>query len=195
MKKSKQSNHGLPPLDLRIQDHYEELLTVIKAAKLTGFSKQYIYQQTKSNLLRSCRVKGVMYIKYRHLRSWFIKLPSNHECTFCPASLSLIGLMNLTKRGRCWVLRFVDRYNIRSYYLGNVRRFNLDDSLVAWNIEQTLNPQWITIERASDEFVLKRKILLSIIASQKIRTKCENAQVLVNVKDIKQLKELKQWEE
>ena len=195
MKKSKQSNHGLPPLDLRIQDHYEELLTVIKAAKLTGFSKQYIYQQTKSNLLGSCRVKGVMYIKYRHLRSWFIKLPSNHECTFCPASLSLIGLMNLTKRGRCWVLRFVDRYNIRSYYLGNVRRFNLDDSLAAWDIEQALNPQWITIERASDEFVLKRKILLSIIASQKVRTKCENAQVLVNVKDIKQLKELKQWEE
>ena len=195
MKKSKQSNHGLAPLDLRIQDHYEELLTVIKAAKLTGFSKQYIYQQTKSNLLGSCRVKGVMYIKYRHLRSWFIKLPSNHECTFCPASLSLIGLMNLTKRGRCWVLRFVDRYNIRSYYLGNVRRFNLDDSLAAWDIEQTLNPQWITIERASDEFVLKRKILLSIIASQKVRTKCENAQVLVNVKDIKQLKELKQWEE
>ena len=99
MKKSKQSNHGLAPLDLRIQDHYEELLTVIKAAKLTGFSKQYIYRQTKSNLLRSCRVKGVMYIKYRHLRSWFIKLPSNHECTFCPASLSLIGLMNLTKEG------------------------------------------------------------------------------------------------
>ena len=195
MKKSKQSNHGLPPLDLKIQDHYEELLTVIKAAKLTGFSKQYIYQQTKSNLLGSCRVKGVMYIKYRHLRSWFIKLPSNHECTFCPASLSLIGLMNLTKRGRCWVLRFVDRYNIRSYYLGNVRRFNLDDSLAAWDIEQALNPQWITIERASDEFVLKRKILLSIIASQKVRTKCENAQVLVNVKDIKQLKELKQWEE
>lgn len=136
-----------------------------------------------------------MYIKYRNLRSWFIKLQSNHECTFCPASLSLIGLMNLTKRGRCWVLRFVDRYNIRSYYLGNVRRFNLDDSLAAWDIEQALNPQWITIERASDEFVLKRKILLSIIASQKVRTKCENAQVLVNVKDIKQLKELKQWEE
>ena len=195
MKKSKQSNHGLPPLDLRIQDHYEELLTVIKAAKLTGFSKQYIYQQIKSNSLRSCRVKGIMYIKYRHLRSWFIKLPSNQECAFCPASLSLIGLMNLTKRGRCWVLRFVDRYNIRSYYLGNVRRFNLDDSLAAWNIEQALNPQWITMERAIDVFVLKREILLSIIASQKVRTKCENAHVLVNVKDIKQLKELKQWEE
>ena len=32
-------------------------------------------------------------------------------------------------------------------------------------------------------------------ASKRVRIKCKDAKVLVNMKDVKQLKELKQWEE
>ena len=103
--------------------------------------------------------------------------------------------MNYTKMGRCWVLRFVERYNIRSYYLGNSRRFNYQDCIAAWAIEQTVNPKWITIEKAVEEYAIESDILLSATASKRVRIKCKDTKVLVNVKDVKQLKELKQWEE
>ena len=195
MTKIKQQKRGLPPLDLRAQGHYEEMLTVDEAAKLSGFSKQFIYRLTKTNSLRYSILGGITRIKYRHLRAWFAKLPSNKDCPFCPASFSLAGLMGYTKMGRCWVLRFVERYNIRSYYLGNSRRFNYDDCIAAWAIEQTVNPQWITIEKVVEEYEIESDILLSATASKRVRIKCKDTKVLVNVKDVKQLKELKQWEE
>ena len=195
MTKIKQQKRGLAPLDLRAQDHYEEMLTVDEAAKLSGFSKQFIYRLTKSNSLRYCTLRDVTHIKYRHLRAWFVKLPSNKDCPLCPASFSLAGLMNYTKMGRSWVLRFVDRHDIRSYYLGNSRRFNYEDCIAAWAIEQTVNPKWIPIVKAVEEYAIESEILLSATASKRARIKCKDTKVLVNVKDVKQLKELKQWEE
>ena len=195
MTKTKHPKLGLAPLDLRAQDHYEELLTISEAAQLSGLSKQFIYQQLKSNTLRFCLLGDIRYIKYRHLRAWFAKLPSNKDCHLCPASFSLVGLMDYTKMGRCWVLRFVERYNIRSYYLGNSRRFNYEDCIAAWAVELTANPQWITIEKAVKEYEIESEILLSATASKRVRIKCKDAKVLVNVMDVKQLKELKQWEE
>lgn len=195
MTKLKRQRRGLPPLDLRVQDHYEELLTVSQAAKLSGFTKQFIYQLIKYNKLCYRILEGKARIKYRHLRAWFVKIPTNKDCPFCPASFSLAGLMDYTKMGRCWVLRFVERYNIRSYYLGNSRRFNYQDCIAAWAIEQTVNPKWITIEKAVEEYAIESDILLSATASKRVRIKCKDTKVLVNVKDVKQLKELKQWEE
>lgn len=195
MTKISQPKRGLPPLDLKAQDHYEEMLTVSDAAQLSGFSKQFIYRLTKSNSLCYCTLGGITHIKYRHLRTWFVKLPSNKDCPFCPASFSLVGLMGYTKMGRCWVLRFVERYNIRSYYLGNSRRFNYDDCIAAWAVELTANQQWITIEKAVEEFAIETDILLSATVSKQVRIKCKDAKVLINMKDVKQLKELKQWEE
>lgn len=195
MTKLKQQRQGLPPLDLRVQDHYEELLTVSQVAKLSGFSKQFIYQLIKSNTLCYRTLEGKAHIKYRHLRAWFAKLPSNKDCPLCPASFSLSGLMNYTKMGRSWVLHFVERHNIRSYYLGNSRRFNYQDCIAAWAIEQTVNPKWITIEKAVEEYAIESDILLSATASKRVRIKCKDTNVLVNMMDVKQLKELKQWEE
>lgn len=195
MTKITQPKRGLPPLDLRAQDHYEEMLTVDEASKLSGFSKQFIYRLTKSNSLRYCTLGRITHIKYRHLRAWFTKLTTNKDCPFCPASFSLAGLMDYTKVGRCWVLRFVDRHDIRSYYLGNSRRFNYEDCIAAWAVEQTVNPKWITIEKAVEEYAIESDILLSATASKQVRIKCKDAKVLVNVMDVKQLKELKQWEE
>ena len=195
MTKIKQQKRGIPPLDLRAQDHYEEMLTVDEASKLSGFSKQFIYRLTKSNSLRYCTLGGITHIKYRHLRAWFTKLPTNKDCPLCPASFSLAGLMNYTKMGRSWVLHFVERHYIRSYYFGNSRRFNYDDCIAAWEIEKTINPKWITIEKAVEEYAIESDILLSATASKRVRIKCKDVKVLVNVVDIKQLKELKQWEE
>ena len=195
MTKITQPKRGLPPLDLRAQDLYEELLTISEAAQLSGLSKQFIYQQLKSKTLRYRLLGDIKHIKYRHLRAWFTKLPSNKDCHLCPASYSLAGLMDYTKMGRCWVLRFVDRHDIRSYYLGNSRRFDYEDCIAAWAIEQTVNPKWITIEKAVEEYAIESDILLSATASKRVRIKCKDTKVLVNVKDVKQLKELKQWEE
>ena len=195
MTKLKQQKQGLPQLDLRVQGHYEELLTVSQAAKLSGFSKQFIYQLIRSNTLCYRILEGKAYIKYRHIRAWFTKLPTNKDCPLCPASFSLAGLMNYTKMGRCWVLRFVERYNVRSYYFGNSRRFNYGDCVAAWEAEQAKNTEWITIEKAVEEYAIESDVLLSATASKRVRIKCKDTKVLVNAKDVKQLKELKQWEE
>ena len=195
MTKLKQQRRGLSPLDLRVQDHYEELLTVSQATKLSGFSKQFIYQLIKSNTLYCCTLEGKAHIKYRHIRAWFAKLPSNKDCPLCPASFSLAGLMNYTKMGRSWVLHFVERHNVRSYYLGNSRRFNHEDCVAAWEVEQAKNTEWITIEDAAEKFAITREILLSTTESKIVRIKCKDAKVLANVVDIRQLKDLKQWEE
>ena len=195
MAKIKQQKRGLAPLDLRVQDHYEELLTASQVAKLSGFSKQFIYQLIKSNTLCYRTLEGKAYIKYRHIRAWFAKLPSNKDCPLCPASFSLAGLMNYTKMGRSWVLHFVERHNVRSYYLGNSRRFNHKDCVAAWEVEQAKNPEWITIESAIEKFAITREILLSTTESKIVRIKCKDVKVLVNVVDVKQLKDLKQWEE
>ena len=195
MTKLKQQKRGIPPLDLRAQDHYEELLTISEAAQLSGLLKQFIYQQLKSNTLRFCLLGYIRHIKYRHLRAWFAKLPSNKDCPLCPASFSLAGLMNYTKMGRSWVLYFVERHNVRSYYLGNSRRFNHEDCVAAWEVEQAKNTEWITIEKAVKEYEIESEILLSATASKRVRIKCKDTKVLVNVKDVEQLKELKQWEE
>jgi len=80
MTKITQPKRGLPPLDLRAQDHYEELLTISEAAQLSGLSKQFIYQQLKSKTLRYRLLGDIKHIKYRHLRAWFTKLPSNRDC-------------------------------------------------------------------------------------------------------------------
>ena len=128
MTKIKQQKRGLPPLDLRTQDHYEELLTISEVAQLSGFTKQFIYRLTKSNSLRYCSLGGITHIKYRHLRAWFVKLTSNKDCPLCPASFSLSGLMGYTKMGRCistrrrfadwneWSLRNILISNERAYY-------------------------------------------------------------------------------
>ena len=195
MTKLKQQRQGLPPLDLRVQDHYEELLTVSQVAKLSGFSKQFIYQLIKSNTLCYRTLEDKAHIKYRHIRAWFAKLPSNKDCPLCPASFSLAGLMNYTKMGRSWVLHFVERHNVRSYYLGNSRRFNYEDCVAAWEVEQAKNPEWITIEGAIEEFAITKEILLSTTESKIVRIKCKDAKVLVNMLDVKRLKDLKQWEE
>lgn len=192
MTKITQPKRGLPPLDLRVQDHYEDLLTVSDAARLSGFTKQFIYRLTKTNSLRYCILGGATRIKYRHLRSWFTKLPTNKDCPLCPVSFSLAGLLNYTKMGRSWVLHFVERHYIRSYYFGNSRRFNYDDCIAAWEIEKTINPKWITIEKAVEEYAIESNILLSATASKRVRIKCKDTKVLVNAKDVKQLKELKQ---
>ena len=57
------------------------------------------------------------------------------------------------------------------------------------------NTEWITIESAIEKFAIKREILLSTTESKIVRIKCEDAKVLVNVVDVKRLKEFKQWEE
>ena len=195
MTKIKQQKRGIPPLDLRVQDHYEELLTISEAAQLSGLSKQFIYQLIKSNTLCYRTSEGKAYIKYRHIRAWFAKLPSNKDCPLCPASFSLAGLMNYTKMGRSWVLHFVERHNVRSYYLGNSRRFNHEDCVAAWESEQAKNTEWITIEKAVEEYAIESDVLLSATASKRVRIKCKDTNVLVNMMDVKQLKELKQWEE
>ena len=166
MTKIKHPKLGLARLDLRAQDHYEELLTVSDAAQLSGFTKQFIYRLTKTNSLRYCILGGITHIKYRHLRARFVKFPTNKDCPLCPASFSLARLMNYTKMGRCWVLRFVERYNVRSYYLGNSRRFNYEDCVATWAAEQTANSQWITIEKAIEEYTIKSDVLLSATASK-----------------------------
>lgn len=74
-------------------------------------------------------------------------------------------------------------------------KLSIEDCLATWAAEQTANSQWITIEKAIEEYAIESDVLLSVTACKQIRIKCKDAKVLVNVMDVKQLKELKQWVE
>ena len=101
----------------------------------------------------------------------------------------------LHKNGTILGTTFCGKTQYPLLLFGNSRRFNHEDCVAAWEVEQAKNTEWITIEEAAEKFAITREILLSTTESKIVRIKCKDVKVLVNVVDVKQLKELKQWEE
>ena len=53
--------------------------------------------------------------------------------------------MNYTGMGRSWLLSFVERYNIKSYHVGWLKRYSNDDVLKAWTEELCFIKLWLNI--------------------------------------------------
>ena len=102
-----------------------EMLSVGEAALLSGFSRQYINRLvTNGRIIAKRGYEGNYGISWKNFVKWYSALPVTHPSPIGYASLSLKELMRYTGMSRCWVLKFVTRNRIPSYYVGVYRRFH-----------------------------------------------------------------------
>lgn len=127
MRKSRKLKYGISPIVLHKPELHNTQISIITAAKLLAISKQHLYRVIKRYRISIRKASGHITVKYKDLISILEKLDSNSDCQLCPASLSLKCLMKLTDRFRSWSLKFIDRYRVKSFYIGNSRRFAYHD--------------------------------------------------------------------
>jgi hypothetical protein len=91
--------------------------------------------------------------------------------------------------GRCWLLKFVTRYGVRSYSVGWLKRYNKEDVMSAWAKASCYVKPWLSI----DEIVLiietDKKALFRAIAQNKVHIRHDNGVLLFNARDLKRWKE------
>ena len=74
--------------------------------------------------------KQIRWIDFIH---WYSHLPETPASPIGEASFSIDGLIMLTGMGRCWLLKFVTRYGVRSYSVGWLKRYIFRESQQVWD--------------------------------------------------------------
>lgn len=111
-------------------------------------------------------------------------MPVTHPSPIGYASLSLKELMRYTGMSRCWVLKFVTRNRIPSYYVGVYRRFHKSLCEEAWKHESIALKYWLTLEEASVFFDLDSSVIFALAALHRVRVKKLNKSYVYNKADI-----------
>ena len=84
-------------------------LTISQVAKLSGFSRQHIYNLISKGKITAKMLDDKSIIPCKAFVRWFSSLPVTTDTLLGYASYSLEGMMNLTGMTRSWVLIFVER--------------------------------------------------------------------------------------
>ena len=92
--------------------------------------------------------------------------------------------MRYTGMSRCWVLKFVTRNNIPSYYVGIYRRFHKSLCEKAWKHESITLKHWLTLEEASAFFDVDSSVIFALAALHRARVKKLNKTYVYNKADI-----------
>ena len=141
-------------------------LSVGDVAALSGFSRQYIHRLVRQGVIlpaKSNNLKPIA-ICWREFLRWYSALCVTPDSPIGVASYSLKELMRITGFGRCWALRFVERYQIPSYYVGVYRRFCKSSFDAAWSRESVLVKDWLTAEELEHTFAVQHSWLLMSVA-------------------------------
>ena len=164
-------------------------LTVSQVAKLSGFSRQHIYNLISKGKITAQMLNGKFIIPCKAFVKWFSSLPITTGTPLGYASYSLEGIMGLTGMSRSWILNFVERYSISSYYCGVYRRFNKQEVEKAWNQEWFKCAKWISAEDAIDRFNITQILFYTMVAQHSVSIKHSDGKILYFKRDIE--KELK----
>ena len=160
-------------------------LSIGEAACLSGFSRQYINRLvTNGRIMAKKSNKGNYGISWKDFVKWYSALPVTPPSPIGYASFSLKELMQYTGMSRCWVLKFVIRYSIPSYYAGVYRRFHKSLCEEAWKHESITLKHWLTLEEASVFFDLDRSVIFALAALHRVRVKKLNKSYVYNKADI-----------
>ena len=160
-------------------------LSVGEAALLSGFSRQYINRLvTNGRIIAKRGYEGNYGISWKNFVKWYSALPVTHPSPIGYASLSLKELMRYTGMSRCWVLKFVTRNRIPSYYVGVYRRFHKSLCEEAWKHESIALKYWLTLEEASVFFDLDSSVIFALAALHRVRVKKLNKSYVYNKADI-----------
>ena len=97
--------------------------------------------------------------------------------------------MNYTGMGRGWLLSFVERYNIKSYHIGWLKRYSKDDVLKAWTEELCFIKLWLNINEVEMGYKMKKKDLFNAVAQNIVHIKHVNGVILFSRQGIIRWKE------
>ena len=160
-------------------------LSIGEAACLSGFSRQYINRLvTNGRIITKRSNEGNYVIPWKNFVKWYSALPITPSSPIGYASLSLKELIRYTGMSRCWVLKFVTRNSIPSYYVGVYRRFHKALCEEAWKHESIAQKHWLTLEEASVFFDLDSSVIFALAALHRTRVKKLNKTYVYNKADI-----------
>ncbi len=162
-----------------------DLLSIGEAACLSGFSRQYINKLvTNGRIIAMRNHEGNYGISWKNFTKWYSALPVTPPSPIGYASLSLKELMRYTGMSRSWVLKFITRNSIPSYYVGVYRRFHKSLCKEAWKHESIALKHWLTLEEASAFFDLDKSVIFALAALHRVRVKKLNKSYVYNKADI-----------
>ena len=140
-------------------------LSVGEAARLSGFSRQYINKLIANGTIDAKKNNDENYvIAWIKFVRWFSALPITPTSPIGYASYSLKELMRYTGMSRCWVLKFATRNSIPSYYVGIYRHFCKSACEEAWKREFIALKRWLTIEEACALFDIDEEVIFALAA-------------------------------
>ena len=161
------------------------MLSVGETARISGFSRQYINKLIANGIIDAKKNNDGNYvIAWKKFVRWFSALPITPTSPIGYASYSLKELIRYTGMGRCWVLKFVTRNSIPSYYVGKYRRFCKSACEEAWKRESIALKRWLTIEEASTLFDIDEEVIFALAALHRTRVKRLNRSLAYNKADI-----------
>lgn len=163
-------------------------LTISEIVRLSGYTKSYIYRLVKNGVIPSLIENGKL-VKWADFVYWYSHVPETPSSPIGEASFSIYGLMNYTGMGRSWLLRFVERFNIKSYHVGWLKRYSKDDVLKAWAEESCFIKPWLNINEVEIGYKMKKKDLFYVVAQNIVHIKHANGVTLFNRRDIIRWKE------
>ena len=162
-----------------------DALSVSQVANLSGFSRSYVYKLLNAKVLPFEVINGQNLIATKQFVIWFSHLDFIPEPPFGYASYSLKGMKKYTGRERIWLLLFVKRNNIPSYFIGKVRRFHAKEVAKYWNLEEYKFCDWITIEDAMRAYQLTPTEIRKAIVKHFVGVMNHQSTILLNHKDVK----------
>ena len=88
-------------------------------------------------------------------------------------------------------LKFIDRYQIHSFYIGNSRRFAYHEVKSSLDHERDRISEWQDFDNAIRTFGIRRQTMINIIVDGRVKYLCKSGKLLVNIKDIKHYKKIR----
>ena len=151
-----------------------DVLSISQASELSGFSKRFIYAQIHSMKLLSTDKDPLskqiysksLQIEWRRFLMWYSHFDVLPASPFGPPSYSLKGMMNYMGRSRSWSLMFATRYNIQTFFIGSLRRFNRYDVEEGWKKESIYFKEWIDIDEIEYYLHIPKANLYSYVAKR-----------------------------
>ena len=169
-----------------------DVLSISQASELSGFSKRFIYAQINSMklfstdnypLLKHLNSKSLQ-IEWRRFLMWYSHFDVLPTSPFGPPSYSLKGMMKYMGRSRSWSLIFVSRYNIHTFFIGSLRRFNRYDVEEGWKKESIYFKEWIDIDEVENFLHIPKATLYSCVAKREVRTRFHSGIMQFSQKDL-----------
>ena len=83
----------------------------------------------------------------------------------------------------------MDRYNIKSYHVGWLKRYSKDDVLKAWTKESCFIKLWLNINEVERGYKMKKKDLFNAVTQNIVHIKHVNGVILLSRQGIIRWKE------